>query len=260
MSRVAQTFARLRAEGKTAFMPFVTIGHPTLETTAELVPALVEAGADLFELGVPFSDPIAEGATTQRSSFVALQNGVNVKKCFEIARAIRQRTDAPLLFMGYYNPVFAYGVERYAKECAENGIDGLIIPDLPPEEVGELRDACQKYGLDLPAFVSPTSTDERIAAAVSVATGFIYCLSLTGVTGARASLPDYLPDFLAKIRSQTKLPLVIGFGISKPEHFQAMRPHVDGVIVGSALVNVLEQAQPAERISAATAFVRELLA
>lgn len=259
MSRIAATFARLKAEGKTAFMPFVTIGFPELDTTADLVLALIEAGGDLVELGVPFSDPIAEGPTTQRSSFKALENGVTLNKCFETARAIRAKTDAPLLFMGYYNPVFAYGVERYAARCAEVEVDGLIIPDLPTEEAAEAKAACDKYGLDLVAFIAPTSTDERIAQITSAASGFIYCLSVTGVTGARTTLPDYLPDFLGRIRAQTDLPLVLGFGISKPEHFEAARPLVDGIIVGSALVDVLEKAAPADRIPQATAFVRHLL-
>lgn len=259
MSRIAATFARLKAEGKTAFMPFVTIGYPELDTTAELVPALVEAGADLFELGVPFSDPIAEGPTIQKSSFKALENGVTLQKCFETADAIRARTDAPLLFMGYYNPVFSYGVERYATECAAHGIDGLIIPDLPPEEAGEIQDACRRAGLDLIPLVAPTSTDERIKAAVANASGFIYCVSLAGVTGARASLPDYLPAFLGKVRAQTDLPLVLGFGISKPEHFAAAKPLVDGVIVGSALVDVLANAPATERTAQAVSFVKTLL-
>lgn len=259
MSRIAQTFARLKAEGKTAFMPFVTIGFPELATTAELVPALIEAGANLVELGVPFSDPIAEGPTIQRSSFKALENGITLQKCFETARTLRTKTDAPLLFMGYYNPVFSYGVERYAAECAANGIDGLIIPDLPPEEAAEAQAACQKAGLDLPCFVAPTSTPERIQAAVKNATGFVYCVSLAGVTGARVALPEYLPDFLGKVRAQTDLPLVLGFGISKPEHFASVRPLVDGIIVGSALIDVLEKAPPAERTSQAVKFVKELL-
>jgi tryptophan synthase alpha chain len=260
VSRIAQTFARLKAQGQTAFMPFVTIGYPELDTTASLVPALVAAGADLVELGVPFSDPIAEGPTIQRSSFAALQNGVTLAKCFETARAIRAQTEAPLLFMGYFNPVFSYGVERYAAKCAECGVDGLIIPDLPPEEAAETAAACQKYGLDLPAFVAPTSTDERIRQATRTATGFIYCVSLTGVTGARSALPEYLPDFLARVRSLTDLPLVLGFGISKPEHFAAVKPLVDGAIVGSALIDVLQKAPPTERITQATAFVQQLLA
>jgi tryptophan synthase alpha chain len=259
MSRIAQTFARLKAEGKTAFMPFVTIGFPDLDTTAELVPALLDAGANLIELGVPFSDPIAEGPTIQRSSFKAHENGITLQKCFETARAIRAKTDAPLLFMGYYNPVFSYGVERYAAECAANGIDGLIIPDLPPEEAAEAQEACRKAGLDLPCFVAPTSTEDRIKAAVTSASGFIYCVSLAGVTGARSALPEYLPTFIGKVRSQTDLPLVLGFGISKPEHFAAVRPLVDGVIVGSALIDVLEKAPAEERTAQAVSFVKTLL-
>lgn len=259
MSRIAPTFARLRAEGRTAFMPFVTVGFPELDTTAELVPALFEAGADVVELGVPFSDPIAEGPTIQRSSFRALENGVTLEKCFETARHIRRKTDAPLLFMGYYNPVFAYGVEKYAAECAANGIDGLLLPDLPPEEAAEAQAACRKAGLDLPTFVAPTSTNERIRAAAVNATGFIYCVALAGVTGARSALPEYLPSFVAKVRAQTDLPLVLGFGISKPEHFAAVRGLVDGVAVGSALVDVLGTAPAGERTSRAVQFVHELL-
>ncbi|HEX2914747.1 MAG TPA: tryptophan synthase subunit alpha [Chloroflexia bacterium] len=259
MSRIAQTFARLKAQGKTAFMPFVTIGYPELDTTTTLVPALFEAGADMVELGVPFSDPIAEGPTIQRSSFKALENGVTLRKCFETARAIRAKSDKPFLFMGYYNPVFAYGVERYAAECAANGVDGLIIPDLPPEEAAEARAACDKVGLDLPAFVAPTSTPERISKAVKSASGFIYCVSLAGVTGARANLPEYLPDFIARVRAETDLPLVLGFGISKPEHFATVSPLVDGAIIGSALVDVLEKAAPAERINSATAFIKGII-
>lgn len=259
MSRIARTFARLKAEGKTAFMPFVTMGFPELDTTTELVPALAEAGADLFELGVPFSDPIAEGPTIQKSSFRALENGVTIDKCFEMARRIREKTDAPILFMGYFNPVFAYGVEKYAAACAACGVDGLIIPDLPPEEAADLQAACRKAGLDLVSMVAPTSTDERIKAAVAHASGFIYCVSLAGVTGARSSLPDYLPEFLGRVRAQTDLPLVLGFGISKPEHFAAVRGLVDGVIVGSALVDVLANAAAEERTARAVGFVKELL-
>ena len=259
MSRIAQTFARLKAEGKTAFMPFVTMGFPELDTTAELVPALAEAGADLFELAVPFSDPTAEGPTIQKSSFRALENGVTIEKCFEMARQIRRKTDAPILFMGYFNPVFAYGVEKYVAECAANGIDGLIIPDLPPEEAAELLAACRRAGLDLVSMVAPTSTDERIRAAVANASGFIYCVSLAGVTGARSALPEYLPEFLGRVRAQTDLPLVLGFGISKPEHVAQVRGLVDGAIVGSALVDVLANAPAEKRVERAVSFVRELL-
>ncbi len=259
MSRIAATFARLKAEGRTAFMPFITLGYPELDSATSLVPALLEAGADMIELGVPFSDPIADGPTIQRSSFKAIQNGITLQKCFDTVRELRTHTAAPLLFMGYFNPVLAYGVERYVARCAEVGVDGLIIPDLPVEEAGQVRAACQQAGLDLPAFVTPTSTDERIALAAGAASGFIYCVALAGVTGARAALPDYLPAFLARVRSQTDLPLVLGFGISKPEHFAAARPLVDGVIVASALIDVLEQAPPAQRLARASAFVRSIV-
>ncbi len=258
MSRIAETFARLKREGRTAFIPYVTIGFPALGVTEELVPALVEAGADLVELGVPFSDPIAEGPTIQRASFRALENGVTLKHCFATARAIRAKTDVPLLFMGYYNPVFSYGVERYVNEAAAAGIDGLILPDLALEEAGEVMAACQKAGLDLILFVAPTSTDERIKQVAEIATGFIYCVALTGVTGARATMSEYLPELVKKIRRYTDTPVAIGFGISRPEHFAAVSKLADACIVGAALIDVIEQASPANRIAAATSFIREL--
>jgi tryptophan synthase alpha chain len=258
MSRIAETFAKLKREGRTAFIPYVTIGFPELGVTEEIVPALVEAGADLVELGVPFSDPIAEGPTIQKASFQALENGVTLKYCFETARKIRAKTDVPLLFMGYYNPVFSYGVERYVNEAAAAGIDGLILPDLPLEEAQEVLDPCHKAGLDLIMFVAPTSTEARIKQIAELSTGFIYCVSLTGVTGARATMSQDLPELLAKIRRYTDTPVGIGFGISRPEHLANAGKIADAGIVGSALIDVIDRAAPDERIKAATDFVRYL--
>jgi tryptophan synthase alpha chain len=236
----------------------VTIGFPELGVTEELVPALVEAGADLVELGVPFSDPIAEGPTIQRASFTALENGVTLKHCFETARAIRAKTSVPLLFMGYYNSVFSYGVERFVNEAASAGIDGLILPDLPLEEAEEVLEPCKKAGLDLILFVAPTSTEERIKQVAELATGFIYCVSLTGVTGARTTLSEHLPELLSQIRRYTNIPVAVGFGISRPEHFAAVSKLADAGIVGSALIDVIEKATPDGRIEAAAEFVRQL--
>lgn len=258
MSRIAETFARLKKAGRTAFIPYVTIGFPEMGVTEEIVPALVEAGADIVELGVPFSDPIAEGPTIQKASFVSLENGVKLKDCFNTARAIRAKTDVPLLFMGYYNSVFGYGIERYIKEAAAAGVDGLILPDLPLEEAQEILEPCQKAGLDLILFVAPTSTDERIKQIAQTATGFIYCVSLTGVTGARATMSEYLPELVGKIRSYTDTPVAIGFGISRPEHFAAVSQFADAGIVGSALIDIIEKSPPAERVQNAAAFVRQL--
>lgn len=258
MSRIAETFAKLKREGRTAFIPYVTIGFPELGVTEQLVPALVEAGADLVELGVPFSDPIGEGPTIQRASFQALSNGVTLKYCFETARAIRAKTDVPLIFMGYYNSIFSYGVDRYVKDAAAAGIDGLILLDLPLEEAEEVLEPCRKAGIDLILLVAPTSTDERIKQIARIATGFIYCISLTGVTGARATMSQDLPELIARIRSYTKTPITIGFGISRPEHFATVSKLGDAGAVGSALIDVIEKAPPAERIEAASKFVREI--
>jgi tryptophan synthase alpha chain len=259
MSRIVETFARLKKAGRLAFIPYATIGFPSLHTAEELVPALIAAGGDLVELGVPFSDPLADGPTVQRASFVALQNGVTRAKCFEAARTIRSQTDAPLIFMGYYNPVFSYGVERYVQEAAESGVDGLIIPDLSPEEADEVVAACRKADLDYIFLLAPTSTDARIEQVAKLASGFIYCVSVVGVTGARDALSATLPDFIARIRKHTDLPLVVGFGISRPEHIQTVAKFADGVVVASALLNAIEQVPASEVVTTATSFVKHLL-
>jgi tryptophan synthase alpha chain len=259
MSRIAGTFAKLKEEKRTAFIPYATIGFPELNSTVDLVLAMVEAGASLVELGVPFSDPLADGATIQRTSFKAIENGVTIPFCFETARAIRAKTDVPLIFMGYYNPIFAYGVEKYVQSCAEAGVDGLIVPDLALEEADELLEPCKKYGLNLIFLVAPTSTDERLKAVAEKAGGFLYCVSLTGVTGARTSLPEYLPVYLQRVRQYSDLPLAVGFGISRPEHVKGVSALAEGVIVASALLDRIEQAPSDQRNAVVKAYIRELL-
>ncbi|MBX6341234.1 MAG: tryptophan synthase subunit alpha, partial [Thermomicrobiaceae bacterium] len=216
-SRIAETLARYRAQGRTAIVPYLTVGYPDLDTVQRVAPALVEGGAAMIELGIPFSDPLADGATIQQASHRALQNGVTVARCFETARELRHEgVDVPLIFMGYFNPILRFGVERFAARCAEVGVDGLIVPDLPPDESDEVLEACRRYGRDLIFMVAPTSTDDLIAAVTRRASGFIYCVSLTGVTGARESLSAGLGDFIRRVRRRTDLPLAIGFGISRP--------------------------------------------
>ena len=240
-------------------MPYLMVGYPERASAHALAPALAAAGADLFELGVPFSDPLADGATIQRAAERALANGVRLPYCLETAATLRASgLDTPLVMMGYYNPFLQYGVERLCADAVRAGIDGLIIPDLPPEEADEASAACRAHGLDLICFVAPTSSDARIAQVAQAASGFIYCVALTGVTGARTELWPGLPDFLQRVRQQTDLPLVVGFGISTAEHIRQISAYADGAIVASALVNLLDRLPPEQQTEGAAQFVREL--
>jgi tryptophan synthase alpha chain len=260
MSRIAETFARLRAEGRVALMPYLTVGFPERQSTLELVPAIEAAGASLFELGMPFSDPLADGATVQRATQRALENGVNLAACIETVSALRSRgVAAPLLLMGYYNPLLRYGVARACADLAAAGGDGWIIPDMPPEESVELQAAAAAQGLDLIMMVAPTTPDERIAEIAARASGFIYIVSLTGVTGARASMSANLGSLIARVRRVSDLPLVVGFGISSATHVAEVARIADGAIVGSALIARLESLPAADLVSGAAAFVADLL-
>lgn len=261
-SRIAATFERLQREGRTALMPFLTIGYPDVETTLAAIPAMVEAGADLFELGMPFSDPLADGPTIQRTNQRALANGVTIHTTIEVARQLRANgVEVPFIAMGYVNPILRYGVERFVADCAEAGIDGLIVPDLPPEESDEIADACRRHGRDLIMLLAPTSPERRIKEVAARATGFIYCISLVGVTGARAQLQDGLAPYIARVRNYTALPLAIGFGIATAEHVGQVGDLAEGAIVASALLNRLAEVEDrpvAERVAAAADFVRGL--
>lgn len=259
MSRIHTTFTHLRAQGRAALMPYLMLGYPERGAECELAPALEQAGADLFELGMPFSDPLADGATIQRASERALQNGVRPADVIESIRAIRARgVQAALVPMGYYNPFLQYGLERFTRDAAAAGADGLIIPDLPPEEAERCQAACADAGLDLICFVAPTTPEERIEQIVGIASGFLYCVALTGVTGARNELWSGLPEFLQRVRRHTDLPLVVGFGISSAEHVRQVSQYADGAIVASALISHMDQLVPEERVAGAAAFVREL--
>lgn len=261
MSNIAETFARLKAEGRAALMPYLMSGFPERDSTPAYALALEQAGADLFELGVPFSDPLADGATVQRASERALANGVSLASTLETVCRIRAAgVRAPLVLMGYANPFLQYGLERLCADAASAGADGLIVPDLPPEEALECQRACRAHALDLICFVAPTTPDQRIAQIAQIASGFLYCVSLTGVTGARRELWAGLPDFLARVRRFTDLPLVVGFGISTPDHVRQVAASADGAIVASALINLIESLPPEQQLAGAAAFVRELRA
>jgi len=255
-SRIAGTFAALRARRELGIIPYLTIGYPERDSALDLVPALVRGGACAVELGIPFSDPLADGVTIQRASQVALHNGVTVRFCLETAAQLRERgVDVPLVFMGYFNPLLQYGLERFVRACVEVGVDGVIVPDLPPIESDELHALCRAAGRDLIFMVAPTSTDRHLREVAARASGFLYCVSLTGVTGARDRLPEDLPEFLSRVRAVTELPLALGFGISRPEHVAQARALVDAVVVGSALLDRIATAAPDERASVAEAFV-----
>ncbi len=250
---------RLRQKGSLALNGWQTIGYPERGTAEALVPRLLDGGFDLIELGVPFSDPMADGTTIQRASQRALDNGTTLDDCFSTVRALRRGgVEAPLLFMSYYNPVLARGLDRFAGEAAEVGLDGLIVPDVPPEESDELLRALEPAGIDPIFLVAPTSTDERLRQVAQRARGFVYCVSLTGVTGARDRLSTSLPDYLARVRRATELPLVVGFGISRPEHVTALRGHADGAIVASAIVDIMEKTPPAEHGAALRTYAASL--
>ena len=232
MSRVRDVFAK----GK-AFIPFITAGDPDLSITEELVPAMVAAGADLIELGIPFSDPVAEGIVIQEADMRALAVGFTTDKLFESVKRIREKTDVPLAFMTYINPVFAYGSRKFVRNAADCGIDALI-PDMPFEEKEELHPICREFGIDLISLIAPTS-HERIKAIASEAEGFVYCVSSLGVTGVRKEITTDIGEMVSLVKEAQDIPCAIGFGISTPEQARQMSKDADGVIVGSAIVKMI---------------------
>lgn len=232
--RITDAFAK----GK-AFIPFITCGDPSLETTEELVYAMEKAGADLIELGIPFSDPTAEGPVIQAANIRALSNGVTTDKIFEMVEKMRKKTSVPMVFMTYANVVFSYGTEKFCRRAAETGMDGLILPDVPFEEKEEFASVCRKYGLDLISLIAPTS-HERIREIAKEAEGFVYCVSSLGVTGVRKEITTDIGEMVKMVKSQKNIPCAVGFGISTPEQAEKMASQADGVIVGSAIVKLCE--------------------
>lgn len=242
-----ELFAQTQSQGRAAFMPYWSIGYPNYDVSLQAVETLAALGADAFEIGIPFSDPIADGPIIQATTQKALENGISVAKCLEAVRTLRTRgLTQPMMLMSYLNPLLAYGPERFVKAAKEAGADGLIVPDLPPEEADLFAPACEEAGLALVFFLAPTSRPERIVDVAKVATGFIYTVAQVGITGARESLSDELPDYLARLRAATKTPLVLGFGISKPSHVQQIKTEVDGFIVASALLRAVHEAPDVE--------------
>jgi tryptophan synthase alpha chain len=260
MSRISATLARAKDEGRLALIAYVTCGFPEPSTTLPIVRALVDGGADIIELGVPFSDPVADGATIQKASFRALAAGTSTASCLDIAAQVRgQASDVPLILMSYANPILAFGSEAFVDRAAAAGVDGLIVVDLPPEEGAELRDRCRAAGIDNILLVAPSSDDGRIERIAAQASGFIYCVSVAGVTGARAELPAGLPDFLSRVRRHTSLPLAVGFGVSRPEHLRSLQGVADAAVVGSAIIDLIDSSPPDALDERLKGYVRELV-
>ena len=255
MSCIASVFK----PGYKALIAYLTVGYPDVETMRKAAVTLAQNGVNIIELGIPFSDPLADGATIQKASYQALQQGVTPQVCLEVAKQLHQQIATPLVFMTYYNPVLNFGLEAFCQSCAEVGVSGLIIPDLPPEEGEELEAVTEKYNLDLIYLLAPTSTKERVALVAARSRGFIYLVSLTGVTGARQTLPPELEDFVTRIRQKVKQPLCIGFGVSNPEQASRIASVADGVIVGSRLIQLIEEDATLSSLKAFTLSLREAL-
>jgi tryptophan synthase alpha chain len=257
--RIAQTFAGLRARGRRALLPFLMAGDPSLADTARFLVRLAEAGADLLEIGVPFSDPIADGPTNQRAAQRALAAGVRLRDVLAMVADVRPHLAQPLVLLSYYNPVLRYGLEAFGRDAAAAGVDGVVVPDLPPEDGAPLREAARAHGLDVIFLAAPTSTEARLAAVAAASSGFVYCVSLAGVTGVRTHLAADVDVLVGRVRRYTTLPVCVGFGISTPDHARQVAAAADGVIVGSAMVALVEQ-HGAAAGDALDAFVRALRA
>jgi tryptophan synthase alpha chain len=250
---------KLKDKNTKALSLFITAGYPTIEVTVPLVTAMAKAGADIIELGIPFSDPIADGPTIQLSSETALRNGINLQKTLDLAREIRQTCGVPLVLMGYANPVYAYGFEKFFRACSEIGIDGTIIPDLPLEESDDYRTLAARHGVDTIFLAAPTTPLERIALLDEASTGFLYCVSVTGVTGERQELAGPTEQFLTQARAAVKKnPLLAGFGITTPDDARRIATLCDGVIIGSALIKTLQAAQNNHVVEHAVKFVKSM--
>jgi tryptophan synthase alpha chain len=241
MNRIRATFERLHRAGGKALIPYVTPEFPFEGMTLPLLEELEGSGADLIEVGIPFSDPLADGATIQHSSEVALKNGATISKIFDATSRFRSRSQLPVLLMGYINPILHFGVDRFLSDCRRSGVDGVIVPDLPPEEASAFKTGCERNDISVVFLIAPTTPDERIHRIDQLSTDFSYCVSVTGVTGERAQLgaDDSLSRFLKRVRSHSTKPFVVGFGISNSEQVKRVWAHADGAVVGSALINVL---------------------
>lgn len=259
MNRIDRTFKRLRKEGRCGFVAYVTCGDPDAETTVRVIEELEATGADCIELGIPFSDPIADGPVIQAASFRAIQGGVTVSGCLEIAAKVRERSEIPIVAFSYLNPILRYGDERFADDAAEAGVDGVLLTDLPPESADEVRSAFRRSGLHSIFLLAPNSPDDRVKLVGKRSGGFVYYVSTTGVTGARRELDPDLAGRLDEVRMRVKLPLAVGFGISEHDHYLALAPHCDAVVVGSAIVRAIHDGEHDGAAKRAGEVVRRIL-
>jgi tryptophan synthase alpha chain len=257
--RIAALFARTRAEGRPAVIPFVPAGWPEFDATPEIVQAAIDGGADAIELGLPFSDPLADGATNQQAYYESLQQGTTPVTLLDNVRSLRASgVTIPIIIMGYVNPMTSYGPERWVTDAVEAGVDALIVVDLPPNEAAELEVPAHKAGLHTIYLVAPTSTHDRLRLVAQHASGFVYCVSITGTTGARNELPEDLPEFIARVRAHTDLPLAIGFGISERRHVEQVAAFADAAIIGSAFVRTIADTPRQQRAAAVREFVERM--
>jgi tryptophan synthase alpha chain len=273
MSRIAKTFADLKRHNRRGFIPFITAGDPDLQTTGKLIIELASAGATLIELGVPFTDPMADGPVIQRASERALRNGFGIAEVFEVVAEARRQTDVPIILFSYFNPLLQFGVkgnadrmsalpgfEKLAREAKTAGVDGILVTDLVPEEAGEFTSVLCAHDLDMIFLVAPTSTDERLQMVAERASGFIYAVSRAGITGAREAMSAEAEKLVDRVRKFSDLPVAVGFGISKPEHVADVWRYADAAVVGSAIVSEIEQAQStADAVARVGRFARELV-
>ena len=261
-ARIARAFARAREAQRLAVVVYLTVGYPDRAATGPLLRAALDGGADVLELGVPFSDPLADGATVQRASEIALRQGIGLAECIAEAATLVRERDATVLLMGYANPFLRYrgGLRGFGSDAAHAGIAGIIVPDLPSEESDEFDAALDPEGLARIDLYAPTTPDQRLARLVPRARGFVYCVSLTGVTGARRALGADVAEFVTRVRRHTSLPIAVGFGISAPEHVASLRGVADAVVVGSAALDAVTAAPPDHRAETLRTFVSTLVA
>lgn len=262
MSRIADAFQRAQAQNRAAFVAYVCAGDPDFDTSLAVCRTLIENGVDVLELGVPFSDPLADGLTNQLAAQRALESGMTAARVFELVQRIREFSEVPVVFYTYYNLVFSNGIDAYVQRAKAAGVDGLLTLDLPPEEADDVAAACRAHGVEMVFIVAPTTPEARVAKITRAATGFIYYVSREGVTGVRDRVADNIPEAMARIRQQTKLPVVVGFGISTRAQVAQVAAMADGVVVGSALVNCIREnlGAPERIVTRLTAVTRDLVA